>query len=51
VSTLYPIEPYVDNSVLVIQASAAAVFMFLTCLGGCWIACKKKHDYQEDLQK
>ncbi|KAI6176622.1 hypothetical protein M3Y97_00818200 [Aphelenchoides bicaudatus] len=52
VSTLHPIEPYVDNSVLIIQACVAAVFMFLTCLCGCWLACKKKsNDYEADLQK
>lgn len=51
VTELYPMESYVDNSILVIQAIVAAVFIFLTCLGGCWLACRKKNDYENDLQK
>lgn len=52
VTHLYPIEQYADNSVLIIQASIAAIFMFMTCLGGCWIACRKKNDYEAaELQK
>jgi hypothetical protein len=54
VTNLYPIEQYADNSLLIIQASIAAVFMFLTCLCGCHIACKKKkqNDYEAaELQK
>ncbi|CAD5214608.1 unnamed protein product [Bursaphelenchus okinawaensis] len=50
VTTLYSMEAYVDNTVLLFQAALAAVFVFLTCLCGCWIACKK-NDYEADLQK
>ncbi|CAD5220609.1 unnamed protein product [Bursaphelenchus xylophilus] len=50
VTTLYPMEAYVDNTVLLFQAALAAVFVFLTCLCGCWIACKR-NDYEADLQK
>ncbi|KAI6187764.1 hypothetical protein M3Y98_00280100 [Aphelenchoides besseyi] len=50
VDQLYPMESYVDNSVLIMQATIAGIFIFATCLCGCWIACRKS-EYDSDLQK
>lgn len=51
VEELHAIEAENDNTVLIIEAVVAAIFMFSTCLCGCWIACKRSSDYEDELQK
>jgi hypothetical protein len=51
VEELWAIESGTDNTVLIIEAVAVTLFMLSTCLCGCWIACKRSSEYEDELQK
>uniref|UniRef100_A0A915DQG0 Uncharacterized protein n=1 Tax=Ditylenchus dipsaci TaxID=166011 RepID=A0A915DQG0_9BILA len=52
VKDLYAVESYTNNTNLIIEACLAALFIFATCICGCWIACKNKgNTYDDELQK
>ena len=50
VHELLPVEVNIDNTRLIIQAIAVFLFMFITCLCGCWVSCRRRNPEDDGYQ-